>query len=189
MDTEKAAIPKLIGLYSPAPQSGKTTLALFMEEHLGFERRSFSFPIKIMVETFLRSAGLDRSLIDKLSLRFKESAITPIGGASYRELCQTLGTNWGRDLIHKQLWIDILMQSLSKTKPTVIDDVRFPNEADTIHSLGGEIWHINRPNRPLLNGHLSEGLLGNTAFDRVLWNAGTQQELFQQLIFPERSIN
>lgn len=73
----------------------------------------------------------------------KEATIAPFN-VSMRRLFQTLGTDWGRHMIHPDLWLRMferqyLMQARSGTELIVVDDVRYNNEADMIKSLGGYI--------------------------------------------------
>ena len=55
--------PRLIGLYSPAPRSGKSTVAAYLTEH-GFYTVPFARHIKLMVRTFLIQLGYGPSEID-----------------------------------------------------------------------------------------------------------------------------
>lgn len=61
----------------------------------------------------------------------------------------------------------------------IIPDVRFPNEADRIHELGGEVWLVDAEKRVGHNGdgHSSEAGLPAEKIDRVIDNNGTFEEL------------
>lgn len=61
----------------------------------------------------------------------------------------------------------------------VIPDVRFPNEADRIHELGGEVWLVDAEERVGSNGdaHSSEAGLPSEMIDRVIDNNGTFDQL------------
>ena len=50
------SLPRLIGLYSPAPGCGKTTAANLLIEH---QRVSFAAPLKRVVSHMLNSLGLE----------------------------------------------------------------------------------------------------------------------------------
>lgn len=54
----------------------------------------------------------------------------------------------------------------------VVTDVRFPNEAQRIRELGGEIWWINAEDRigPNVDGHSSETKLDDSLIDKVIDN-------------------
>lgn len=63
------------------------------------------------------------------------------------------------------LWVDVL----------VVTDVRFPNEAERVTELGGEVWQIRRPGEES-DGHESEQRLPDDLVDRVIHNDGTLDE-------------
>jgi len=62
-----------------------------------------------------------------------------------RRFLQELGTAV-RDIVGEDTWVDVLHRKLLKEKPdaAVITDVRFPNEADFVHALGGRLVRITR---------------------------------------------
>lgn len=76
-------------------------------------------------------------------------------------------------------------------RSVVIDDVRFPNEADLIRSLGGELWHIERPTAELTTSHASEGSLADYSFDRYLLNDSSLSDLVsktESLVCPPAQV-
>ena len=171
-------IPRLIGLYSPAPGCGKTTAASLLTEH---ERVSFSAPIKCAVWRLLDDhelAGFHYVYEDK-------EAIIPELGVSARHMTQTLGTEWGRACIHPDFWVTIArveaQRIMAYGRSVVIDDVRFPNEAAMIRKLGGELWRIERPGVSYSGDHSSEGGLEDITPDRVIVNDGTIAQLKEKI--------
>lgn len=86
---------------------------------------------------------------DEALLRDRTTKEMPIDwlGRSPRELLQTLGTDWGRDLVAPDLWVTLCRRRITRLQVdrVVVTDVRFSNEARMIRSLGGEIWQIVRP--------------------------------------------
>jgi hypothetical protein len=55
----------------------------------------------------------------------------------------TLGTEWGRDNIHADLWARLWsarIATLGREANIVTDDVRFPNEVRALRHHGGELW-------------------------------------------------
>ena len=70
--------------------------------------------------------------------------------ATYRQIMQTLGTEWGRNMIGKNIWIDALNSRLnqidddSTTEPVfIIPDVRFDNEFDYVATdMEGILAHV-----------------------------------------------
>jgi len=69
----------------------------------------------------------------KFIKQFEERYFSP------REFLQKLGTEFGREQIGDNVWIDTLLHSLEKDGSYIIPDVRFDNEAKAIKRYGGEI--------------------------------------------------
>ena len=177
--------PRLIGLYSPAPGCGKTTVASLLTDLLNDrECVSFAAPLKIAVLNMLDDLGLSGF---HYAYEDKE-AIIPELGVSARHMMQTLGTEWGRACIHPDFWVMIARAEAQRTmndgKSVVIDDVRFPNEAAMIRDLGGELWRIERPGVIYSGDHSSEGGLEDIAPDRVIVNDGTIDQLKEKIYAP-----
>ena len=132
----------IIGL-TGRKQSGKTTAA----EHLlksGFVRLSFADGIRdMLLALFLKLDYEEYDVLDMLN--DKERYIAPLG-KTYRQMMQTLGTEWGRELIHPDLWVMAARAQIEMlgNYNCVFDDVRFENEAALIRELGGLIIHIDR---------------------------------------------
>lgn len=172
------SLPRLIGLYSPAPGCGKSTVAdLFIER----ERVSFAAPLKRAVWNMLD----DLELAGFHYVYEGKEAIIPELGVSARHMMQTLGTEWGRACIHPDFWVMIARAKaeriLADGRSVVIDDVRFPNEAAMIRELGGELWRIERPSIAYDGDHESEGGLEDITPDRVIVNDGTLVQLKEKL--------
>jgi hypothetical protein len=114
--------------------------------------------------------------------RLKELAI-PALGKSPRQLLQTLGTEWGRDLVDRHLWLKLAHERILKlaragAEVVVVADVRFPNEAEWIRErLGGEVWEVRRPGLPAVAGHSSEAGLPAELVDRRIDNDGSLDDL------------
>ena len=171
-------LPRIIGLYSPAPGCGKTTAANLFVEH---ERVSFAAPLKRAVWNMLNDLGLEGfryAYVDK-------EAIIPELGVSARHMMQTLGTEWGRACIHPDFWVMIARAEAQRILAdggfVVIDDVRFPNETAMIRDLGGELWRIERPSISYDRDHCSEGGLEDITPDRVIVNDGTLVQLKEKI--------
>lgn len=66
-----------------------------------------------------------------------------------REALQKMGTEVGRDIFHKDFWVLQLENRLRfHDNKVVITDVRFPNEIDWIHKIGGQVYEIQRGPTP-----------------------------------------
>lgn len=162
--------PPLIGIAGRA-RSGKDTVANFIIAAIGGYRYSFADPIRAM----LVPLGVDMS--DPYWQARKEDVI-PALGVSPRRMMQTLGTEWGRNLINPDLWIIMAHQRLLQNGPgMVIPDVRFENEAAWIRKHGGRIIHVIRPEAKAVEAHASEDGIEMLDADAQLFNSGTLEEL------------
>ena len=170
-------LPRLIGLYSPAPGCGKSTVANALINH---QRVSFAAPLKCAVSNMLHDLG-----VPGLYAYTNKEAIIPELGVSARHMMQTLGTEWGRACIHPDFWVMIArakaQRIMNENGSVVIDDVRFPNEAAMIRDLGGELWRIDRPGVSYDGSHESEGGLEDITPDRMIINDGTITQLKEKV--------
>jgi hypothetical protein len=161
---------RLIGLYSHAPGSGKSTVANML---WNYKKLSFADPLRKFSAQILSSLGYNglACLRDKKEEKIAELGVSP------RQMMQTLGTEWGRSCIHPDLWIMVaagtVEEQLKRGRNVVIDDVRFPNEAKMIRKFGGELWLIDRPRVVYEGGHSSEGALIDVLPDEVVHNSGS----------------
>jgi hypothetical protein len=171
---------KIIGLYSPAPQSGKSTVASELEQR-GYVIVPFAETLKLMLIPMLESLGYDRRGANYLVYQAKQVVVGD-AGVSVRHMLQTLGTEWGRACIHPDIWVRCWKGRAQQYSAVVADDVRFPNEAAMIKLLGGEMWRIERPGVPHEHGHVSEGSLDDfDGFSRHIVNDGTIDDLIGKL--------
>jgi len=163
----------LIGLTGRA-QSGKDSVADYLEVQHGFIGMAFADPIKNALDVMFGEDVDDG--------RDKEAVIDWIGKSS-RELMQTLGTEWGRQMIHHDLWVRCLERALAENldtndpHPIVITDVRFENEARWIRERGGKIWLIRRPDAAPARPHPSEDGIPEHLLNGIINNVGTLAEL------------
>lgn len=162
--------PTIIGLYSPAPQSGKSTIARHLTLQHGYDLLPFAQPLRAMARPLLAGLGLSEQRIG-YHLHQDKTAIIAELGCTGRHLLQTLGTDWGRQLIHPELWVRCWSAQAKTRQLVVADDVRFPNEAEAVKALGGEVWKVWRPGARVNCPHASEGALNAwSGFDRLVVN-------------------
>lgn len=137
---------------------GKSTFARTLRKEYGFGIISFATPIKQM----LIAMGVPEQNINDPQLKELPWGELP----SPRFLMQTLGTEWARKIIGEGVWVTIARNKiLSETKDWVIDDVRFVNEVEMIHDLGGMIVRLNPPNPTCSDDHVSEKKLDGELID------------------------
>lgn len=177
----------LIALYSPAPQAGKTTIANYLISDFGYARGRFSDPIKRVVGLLLIYAGYDPD-IARLMLDgdLKEKPIPMWNNVTTRYLMQTLGTDWGRNMVHPEMWVraamtEILYAVEDKETPVVVDDMRFPNEYDAMARQGATLIRVETPEQQASAAHASEGALNDHHFDYTIVNDGTVEDLYDAI--------
>lgn len=123
--------------------------------------------------------------------RTKEEPIFWLG-KSPRQLLQTIGTEWGRDMIDPEIWVRHLHERISNMERQgydriVVADVRFDNEAESIRARGGKIWQVIRPGTDCHGGgHASERGVSPELIDRVIVNAGTPDDLRELVVEAAR---
>lgn len=133
-----AILPPVIALTGLAG-SGKSTASKYLVEKHGYQLVKFAGPLKDM----LRAIGLSEAQIEG---NLKEEPCEWLQGATPRHAMQTLGTQWGRDCIGAGLWTELWVRRvqliLAAGGRVVVDDCRFPNEADGVRKLGGVVWRL-----------------------------------------------
>jgi len=183
----------LVGICGKA-REGKGTAARLLT-NWGFREYAYATPVKRMIDALLGddAPGDDAKTEDIEWL-----------GVDRRTLYQTLGTGWGRDMIHEDLWIAYLARRLERDRPraVVVSDVRFPNEAEFIRSNGGLLLRIAMPEEESraerearigadlevggIPGHESESFVDGISCHATLKNSGTvealQAALFEHLL-------
>jgi hypothetical protein len=188
--------PVLIGFIGRAGCGKSTAASWFVNNHKQVLRMSFAAALKAMTYELIREAAPKQ--LQPIPSYYvndgKEEPIPFLGGVTGRRLMQTLGTDWGRNTIHPDLWVGIAATKLEARLQSqwgrgadthlraVFDDVRFQNEADFIHAAGGIIVRIERPEegRPAaVYEHASEQQ--PLIPDMTIRNAGTTEDFFATL--------
>lgn len=95
--------------------------------------------------------------------------------ADVRRLLQRLGTEGVRANLGDDAWIRAAMAKVDG--PTVVTDVRFPNEADAIRWRHGLIVRIVRPGTGRANAHVTESAMSDQPVDVEIVNDGTVEDL------------
>lgn len=146
----------IIGL-TGAAGCGKDTAANLIASYMAIHRFALATPIKRAI-----NAMFDLASVAWDDRQWKEADQEIFGGRSPRFLAQTLGTEWGREMVSQDIWIRILEQRIELSRfrdnwPIVVTDIRFPNEARWIRDQGGVVVLIVRGGVPLISGkHQSE---------------------------------
>ena len=167
------ARPPVIGITGVA-RSGKDTVANMIIARCGGYRYSFADPMRRML-----AAGLNIDMGDPYWIANKETVIPAIG-KSPRQLMQTLGTEWGRQLVSPDLWVTLAKATLQRNGPgMVIPDIRFESEADWVRSIGGRIYRLGRANAHSVSTHVSEDGITTDPLDTAIANNGSLKDLHE----------
>ena len=175
----RAHAPKLVGVYAPAAQSGKSSVAnVFVAQ--GYRRVKFADPLKNMVRSLLRDVGFDNVTIERyVEGDLKEVPIEQLGGKTSRFILQTIGTDWGREIMYPNLWIDVAMAKvdryLERGYNVVVDDLRFPNELAALNVRHATTIRVTRPGFVPTSRY--EGAMDEVRFHIDLFNNGTLEQL------------
>lgn len=170
----------LIGLTGPA-FAGKDSVAEHLAKQSGFVVKAFADPIRDGLKAMF-------GLGDWHFMPENKETIIRWIGKSPRQLMQSLGTEWGRDLVARDIWLkhlEIRTRDLLELKEgrVVITDIRMVNEAAMIHHLGGGLWRIVRPGQQTTPhaDHTTEQEQQRLVPDLTLVNDGTLADLHQQV--------
>lgn len=168
-------LPRLIGI-SGLSGCGKDTLADYLVRQFGYTKYSLAKPLKDMLNArfgWKESDWLDREWKEQstppcgYSMKYSEQYGREHAFFSPRSWAQWLGTEVARVLAGEDVWIDRMerewlaecrrqMAGAGNFASMVVPDVRFDNEARRIHSLGGVVIRVVRPDAAGVLPHISE---------------------------------
>lgn len=170
---------QLIGIHGPL-ESGKDTVAQLIISRfpLLYTQYAFAWPIKKACQVMFGFTEKD------MNDRVLKERVHPVWGITPRKAMQLLGTEYGRNMIRKDIWIIRAKMEMDKNKEqgygTVISDVRFDNEAELIHEQKGILIHIDRPDLDTSSekyNHESEQGIKRMDGDIIIINDGTLEDL------------
>lgn len=186
---------QLIGIAGRAG-SGKNTVAHILTDMVGRTTiQPFALPLKQAISKIF---GCTLKTLEDRNLK---SSTIPNFNVTYRHAMQTLGTEWGRNMIDKDIWLKICQDEFGEWKERqedeiandelperffIVPDVRFDNEAKWIQE-NGILLVVERPvseEAPMLGGHASEVMPGYNPLG-AWWkieNKGDIQDLRVQVI-------
>lgn len=132
--------------------AGKGTVGELLKLN-GYKQASFAGALKDTASVLF---GWDRDLLEgdtdksRIFREEKDEFWSSRFGYDFspRLALQLLGTEAGRDVFHKDVWIYALENRIKKIKDVVITDTRFPNEIEFIRKSGGLIVEVKRGDRP-----------------------------------------
>ena len=162
----KASDKRIVGLAGPKGV-GKSTFAnqlAFEYYQEGYESlvrvMSFATPLKEMLGCIVHNDYIKED----------KEKIIPHLGVSARYCLQTLGTEWGRNTINHNIWVNIAKHNIEESdcQIFIIDDVRFDNEAKMILDMGGEVWKLSRDGIGRADGHISESGVSKELITKII---------------------
>ena len=155
---------KLIGVTGLA-RSGKDHAADNLAHLMKLHKYAFAEPLKTML----------KSVFGDHFHEGDRSGICPETCKSFRVMMQTLGTEWGREMMNPQIWVNLVAKRWREVEAgchmvqegrdhtgykgyiaegMVLSDVRFDSEAEWIKLNGGVILEIVRPEHKSLGDKL-----------------------------------
>jgi hypothetical protein len=148
---------------------GKDTAAQALDD---FENVKMAGALKAMVRAFLAYVGHDEAFVERcIEGDMKETPLGCFGMKSTRYVLQTLGTEWGRNLIWENLWVNAFGLRAAQFDKVVCTDVRHPNEVNEIKNSGGTMVRVVNPRIPApVNDHASEAFIDTLPVDWVIFN-------------------
>lgn len=163
--------PRLVGFSGRAGVGKTTTAEWFVREH-EFVRLSFAKPLKECLSVL---TGFSMGHFTDIELKEKE--ISGLNGVTPRILMQKMATEFIRDTIDPDFWLWKMRHMISEVsnRDIVIDDIRFPNEAQFIRDNGGKIIHLERQFESVTkeNDHKSETMDTYVNGDIVVHSSST----------------
>lgn len=176
----------IIGVSAEA-KSGKDTFCRFLKEEL--EKRRHRVEIRGFADALKEGIGKHiMGFTDEQLWGDKKEEIDEYWNVSPRFVLQAAGEGL-RELIHPRLWVlspngPIQRHFEYPDRIILVNDVRYPNEAETIQIHNGFIVKIRRPNKASIrNGidnHSSETQVKNLPHDYLVVNDMTLEELQEE---------
>lgn len=117
---------------------GKSSVADRLGE-FGWVRMSLAQPIRDMLSCLLPDEYVGR-------FADKDRPLSQLGGKSVRYALMTLGTEWGRNLMDEDIWVQLLLDRIADSgeEKVVIDDSRMQNEYNILKYYGATFVRIRR---------------------------------------------
>lgn len=168
----------LIGLIGKK-RAGKDSVAATLVGEFGFVRYAFADPLKATM------LALDPYLAEweghpvRLSTLIEEHGWERVKDEypEARRLLQAHGVAI-RDHVDVDVWLRATMRRVeAETRPVVVTDVRFPNEADAIEAAGGVLVRIHRAAVTSSDTHPSETALDGRRCTFHIDNGGSLADL------------
>jgi hypothetical protein len=149
----------------------------------GYRPFAFARPLKVMLTALFDYLDINPSTIDRmLNEDLKEMPVPDLEGHTTRYALQTLGTEWGRMCLDKDIWINIAIAKAKQYHKTVITDVRFANEASAIKAAGGLVIRIVRDSADSARDEHASEAVDSVIPDFYADNNGSIEDLQERIL-------
>ena len=133
--------------------SGKDTIAAHLTQKYDYQRYSWATPLKDIASVLF---GWDRDMLEGTTSELRAAReqrddwwSDKLGKEwSPRYALQYVGTEVMRNSLHPDIWVLAGQRRIASMDNVVIPDTRFPNEIAAIREMGGEVWQVNRGEKP-----------------------------------------
>lgn len=142
----------------------------------GFTNIKFADALKNMLRVLLNMRGVNPKDRERMIEGDLKEIPTPyLEGKTPREAMQWLGTEWGRDLIGQDIWVNTFKDQVANADNVVCTDLRFPNEEGAIRDMGGYVVKVVRPSKTKneFSLHESERYIDEIVYDYLIKNEST----------------
>lgn len=179
-------MPPIIAFAANRRGAGKSTAAGVAQQVLevippkpAVARIQFAGPIRVVMAVFLEEAGYSPGDAHRLLTVDKEAPLLRVAGhPTARDLLVTFGTEWGRKMIHPEIWLNFTRKEVDfhqrQRNAVVIDDLRFADELTFLRSVGAHIIFIHRGEDSFA---AIEGMINRNDCDSVVDNNGELGDL------------
>lgn len=178
-------VPMIIGLTGLA-RCGKDTFCNYARNYLKSnkyesQRLAFADELKKDVDSFL---------IEKLGI----SAFTE--NTKEKEIIRPMLTTWGTEIMRKKddlIWVkkveEIINENQKNNIVSIVTDIRFPNEIEYIHKIGGKIIHLTMTGNKPANDYekKNDPLLRKNADCLVRWERYGDEDLQKCIVHVENA--
>jgi len=113
----------------------------------------------------------------------EKDVVDPFWGFTPRDVQLSLGTEWGREMVHPDIWVKALEQKIKHSaeipyRLLIIDDLRFVNEARMLKVYASVLLRVENNRVQQDKSHPTEtGLDEWTDWDYIVDNNTTYEEL------------
>lgn len=160
-------------------QSGKTTVSQMI--NLALDKKARIVPMAEPLKLMLSAAGVPMWALHGTE-KEKNTPLDMLCGKTGRQAMQTLGTEWGRDIVGMSLWTNIWKERVKflmedGVEHIICDDIRRYDEATTVDGLGGYTIMVTRAGDEQVDQHASERYIEQLPFHYKIENDGTMEDL------------